>query len=178
MHFVGEVPGSLPGMPRPLQHSADFTHPVPQVLAAIAGEESLRERLAEIGGTNAELLSHEKSGTGYTYTMRQGIPAEKLPGLIQKVHSGDLIVQRKQTWRELDDGTVSGTAQAEVTGVPGAITVDTTLRPHGQGTKLQVGGQVKVSIPLIGGKIESVIAEQVVKLLAREDEYIAQQLGQ
>lgn len=165
-------------MPRPLTHSADFTHPVDRVLATIAAEESLRERLAAAGGKDAELLSHEKSAGGYTYSMRQGIPADKLPGLIRKVHSGDLIVRRQQTWRELDDGTVAGSATAEVSGVPGAITVDTILKPAGSGTKLQVSGQVKVSIPLIGGKIEQVIAEQVVRLLSHEDEYIAQQLGE
>lgn len=164
-------------MARPLQHSVEFAHPVEQVLAVISGEESLRERLAAVGGTNAELLSHEKSANGVSYTMRQGIPAEKLPGLIRRVHSGDLIVSREQTWRERDDGSVSGKGTAQVSSVPGAITVDTTLKPHGQGTKLQVNGQVKVSIPLIGGKIEQTIAEQVVKLLSREDEYVAEQLG-
>lgn len=164
-------------MARSLQHSAEFAHPVEKVLAAIAGEETLRERLAAIGGQDAALVSHEKSASGTTYTLRQGIPAEKLPGVVRKLHSGDLIVNREQTWRPQADGTVSGSGTAQVSGVPGSITVDTTLSPAGDGTKLQVSGQVKVSIPLIGGKVESTIAEQVVRLLRHEDAFVAEQLA-
>lgn len=163
-------------MPRSLQHSAEFAHPVEKVLAALSDEDALRARLAAVGGHNAELLSHEKSATGVSYSMRQGIPADKLPGVIRKLHPGDLIVTREQSWRTLDDGRVRGTGKAHVTGVPGAIDVDTTLLPHGDGTKLQVSGQVKVSVPLIGGKIEQTIAEQVGRLLEREDSFVAEQL--
>lgn len=166
----------MPLMARPLQHSTEFAHPVEQVLAAIAGEESLRERLAAVGGRDAALVAHEKSAGGTTYKLRQGIAAEKLPGVMRKIHSGDLIVNREQKWRTQADGTVSGTGTAQVSGVPGAITVDTTLTPRGDRTKLQVRGQVKVSIPLIGGKIEETIAEQVVRLLRHEDAFVAQQL--
>ena len=75
------------------------------------------------------------------------------------------------------DGTVTGTGGATVSGVPGSITVTTALTPRGDGAKLQVNGKVEVSIPLIGGKLEQTIAEQVVKLLRREDEFVAQQLA-
>lgn len=167
----------MPPMARPLQHSAEFAHPVEKVLAAIAEEESLRERLAAVGGHDAALVSHEKSAAGTTYKLRQGIAAEKLPGVVRKIHSGDLIVNREQTWHSKPDGTVVGTGTAQVSGVPGAIAVDTTLTPAGNGTKLQVRGQVKVSIPLIGGKIEETIAEQVVRLLRHEDAFVAEQLA-
>lgn len=164
-------------MARKLEHTVDFSYPVDQVFSVIAGEESLRERLAAVGGTEATLVSHEKSDGGIRYTLRQGIAAEKLPGLIRKVHSGDLIVQREQAWKQRDDGTVRGTGKAAVSGVPGAISVDTVLSPAGHGTRLAVDGQVKVSIPLIGGKLEQLIAEQVVKLLRYEDDFIAEQLA-
>ncbi|MGH3469311.1 MAG: DUF2505 domain-containing protein, partial [Thermocrispum sp.] len=111
-----------------------------------------------------------------TYRLRQSVAADKLPGVVRKIHSGDLIVNREQKWRPQPDGTVAGTGTAQVSGVPGSITVDTTLTPHSDGTKLQVRGQVKVSIPLIGGKIEESIAEQVVRLLRHEDAFVAQQL--
>lgn len=166
----------MPLMPRSLQHSAEFAHPVEKVLAALTDEDALRERLAAVGGQNAELLSHEKSAAGVSYTMRQGIPADKLPGVISKLHPGDLIVTREQTWRSLDDGTARGTGKAHVSGVPGAITVETQLLKHADGAKLQVSGQVKVSVPLIGGKIEQTIAEQVGRLLTREDAFVAKQL--
>lgn len=164
-------------MPRPIEHSTQFEQPVERVYDVITDEQSLRERLAAVGGKNSALDSHEKSAGRATYRLTQGIAAEKLPGLIRRVHSGDLMVRREQNWQVGEDGKVAGTGTAEVSGVPGAITVNTALSSDGKGTKLQVTGHVKVSIPLIGGKIEDVIAEQVVRLLAHEDRFVAEQLA-
>ncbi|WP_028851950.1 DUF2505 domain-containing protein [Thermocrispum municipale] len=164
-------------MARPLQHSTEFSYPVDKILATIAEDAAIRARLDAIGGHEAELLSHQKRQNGYRYTLRQGIPADKLPSIVRKIHSGDLIVKREQEWVIGGDGTVTGTGGATVSGVPGSITVTTALTPRGDGAKLQVNGKVEVSIPLIGGKLEQTIAEQVVKLLRREDEFVAQQLA-
>jgi hypothetical protein len=164
-------------MARPLQHSTEFAYPVEKVLAAIADEESVRGRLAAIGGHNAKLVDYQRSPDAVRYTVQQGIPAEKLPPVVRKIHAGDLIVKRTQEWRTRSDGTVVGTGSAHVSGVPGSIQVNTALTSHGSGSKLQVTGQVQVSIPLVGGKIEQTIAEQVVRLLRHEDAHVAQQLA-
>lgn len=158
-----------------IEHSTTFPYPFEQVLAAFTSESALRQRLDEIGGKDAELLSHEKSASTISYRMRQGIPGEKLPSVVSKLHSGDLHVEREQQW-EVSGDAASGTATASVTGVPGSITARSELTPQDDGTALRITGEVKVGIPLIGGKIERTIAEQVGQLLERESQHVAEKL--
>ncbi|OZM74731.1 hypothetical protein CFN78_00355 [Amycolatopsis antarctica] len=159
-----------------IEHRAEFTEGVDEVLTALSAEDVLRARLAELGGTGAALLKHSVSGDDVTFTLRQGIPAEVLPQAVRSFHSGDLIVRRQQTFRRSGEG-YTGTAKATVDSVPGEISARTDLTPSGNGSTLRNSGEVKVRIPLIGGKLEGVIAEQVTKLLEREAEFTARWLA-
>lgn len=160
-----------------IEHRTEFAHPLDRVLAAMSEESALKDQLAEIGGHDAALLDYRTSATGVAYTLRQGVPADKLPGAIRSLHSGDLMVQREQTWKRVDADRATGTAHAHVGGVPGDIRADSELKAVGERTVWQVTGEVKVRIPLLGGKIERIIAEQVAKLMAKEAEYLTAKLA-
>ncbi|MEU7783965.1 DUF2505 domain-containing protein [Amycolatopsis sp. NPDC049159] len=161
-----------------IEHRAEFAADVAAVYAAVSGEDALRARLAELGGHDAELLSYDVSDTGLTYRLRQGISADKLPSAVRTLHKGDLIVTRTQTWRVSNDGTGhQGQASVEVGGVPGEIAARTAVLANGDTTVLRTSGEVTVRIPLFGGKLESVIAEQVTKLLEHEAEFTAKWLA-
>lgn len=159
-----------------IEHNAEFEHPVELVFVEFTAEESLRTRLAEIGGHNAELIEHNKTATTVSYRMRQGVPADKLPSAIRSLMSGDLMVSREQHWEKTDTGAIC-TAKVHVTGVPGSITATSTLSVSGTGARLATTGEVRVSIPFVGGKIERTVAEQVVRLLRYENEYVAERLS-
>ena len=62
--------------------------------------------------------------------------------------------------------------------MPAEIKSRSRLTASGDGTQLVVSAEVKVNIPLIGGKIEKVVAEQVTKLLAAEAEYAEKWLAE
>ncbi|OLT48796.1 hypothetical protein BJF85_11855 [Saccharomonospora sp. CUA-673] len=152
-----------------IEHRATFPASVADVVAAQSDEAALRARLAEIGGPDAALESHEVTGDGVRYTLRQAVPVDKLPSVAQKFVSGDLVVRREHTV----SGT-SGDIRAEVQGVPAEITatVSFTENPGDPAAAVQVTrGEVTVRIPLVGGKLEGVIAEQVTTLLEREAEF-------
>jgi hypothetical protein len=159
-----------------IEHRADFSADVAAAYAAVAGEEALRARLEELGGHSAALLSYEVSEKGLRYQLRQGISADKLPQAVRTLHKGDLMVTRTQIWQP--SGTeYQGKASVEVGGVPGEITARTALLTDGDRTVLRTSGEVVVRIPLFGAKLESVIAEQVTKLLDREAEFSAKWLA-
>jgi hypothetical protein len=159
-------------MSRRIEHRAEYGHPLEKVLHALTDPDAIRERLAEIGGHNAELLSHEKSEGQVRYEMQQGVPARKLPSAVSSILGGDLVVRREQVWDTNAASAATGSATAAVSGVPGSIKATSELKPTGDGCALRVTGEVKVGIPLVGGKIEQTIADQVVKLLDYEADYI------
>ena len=63
-----------------------------------------------------------------------------------------------------------------VKGAPATIRGTMTLAPAGSGSTLAVKGEAAVPIPLFGGKIEAVIAQQIGLLLATEETYTQSRL--
>jgi hypothetical protein len=154
-------------MPRPIEHRASSSYPAAEVYAAITGEEFLRARLAELGGKQSELTSYSSGAGGTRYTLRQAIDAEHLPSVARKVVRGDLVIERTESWNA-DNGEYSGTIEAAVPGTPGSVHGTTRLTASPSGSELLMTGSVKVGVPLIGGKLEELIVEQLGRLLRAE----------
>ncbi|WP_298176688.1 DUF2505 domain-containing protein [Saccharomonospora sp.] len=159
-----------------IEHRATFAHDVADVYDAQTGERALRARLEQIGGAHAELRGHEVTEHGARYTLIQGIAADKLPSLVRNLHSGDLIVRREHVWTVLGDRR-TGTITVGVSDVPGRITADVELSSNAEGCVQTTRGEVAVRIPLIGGRIESFVADQVTRLLELEAHFTTQWLA-
>ena len=147
------------------------------VLAAQSDPEALRARLGELGGRHAKLAEHERTANGVRYVLIQGVAAEQLPQAVRTLHNGDLIVHRTQTFEADGDG-YTGSTTATVNGIPGEITAHIELRAHGDGALQRTSGETKIRIPLVGGKLEALVAEQITKLLERESDFTAKWLAQ
>lgn len=150
-----------------IEHRATFPHSAADAYAAQTEQRALRARLAQVGGERAELRDHEVGEHGARYTLLQGIPADKLPSLVRTLRSGDLTVRRTHVWNREND-RYTGTVTVEVADIPGRITADVELVPSGGGCVQTTRGEVSVRVPLVGGKIESFVVEQVTKLLETE----------
>jgi hypothetical protein len=165
--------GNLPFMPSRFEHRATFAAPVDDVLATLVDEAFLTARLRDIGGKSAALLEHGTSGDTVAFRLRQGVDASHLPGAVRSIISGDLVVEREERWRGAESA-----GRATINGVPAQITSRGRLSGRGDGAELVIQAEVKVGIPLIGGKIEKAVAEQVTKLLATEAEYAEKWLAE
>ncbi|GLZ38245.1 DUF2505 domain-containing protein [Actinokineospora sp. NBRC 105648] len=155
-----------------IEHRAEFTAPAATVHARLVDRAFLEERLRVLGGKDAALVSYTETGGAVEYRLRQGIDAARLPSIVRSLVKGDLVVERTETWRP-DGDAFAGTTAASVAGVPGEIKGTYRLADAAGGSALRTDAEVKVRVPLIGGKIESVIAEQVRRLLASEAEFAA-----
>jgi len=106
--------------------------------------------------------------------MRQGIDAEFLPPVVKRITPNGVIIERTETWRA---GTpYRGTIAAQVNGMPGTLDGGSTLTDTATGSTLSFDARIKVSIPLVGGKIEAVIADQLGQLLRAESRFTARWL--
>jgi len=152
-----------------------FEHGIREVFDAQSDEAALRERLRQIGGTPAELRQHERTADGVRYTLLQGIGVEQLPPAVRSLRNSDLVVHREQHFETSDSG-YHGHATVTVEGIPGEITAHTEITPDSDTTVQYTTGEATVRIPLVGSKLESVIAEQVTKLLRKEAEFVTRWL--
>jgi hypothetical protein len=162
-------------MPRPIRHHARSDQPAQRVFETLVDKGFLEARLADIGGVAAALLKHEAGGAPLdhaAYTLRQGVNRQDLPPVMQKVLPGNLVIERSETWRNVAPGRFSGTVAATVGGAPGKITGTLDLRDVAGGSELSMDGSVQVPLPFVGGKVETVIAEQVERLVGSETRYL------
>lgn len=154
-------------MPTHINHSASYPKPVGTLLAAFTNEQYWKERLAEVGGPKARLVSFTGAADSASIEMVQVVAADQLPPAVTAVRPGDLEITRTETWN-----AKGGSFTAAVAGAPAKIGGTVTLTGNDT-TTLTVTGQVQVDIPFFGGKIEGVIAGHLRELLEREDTFTA-----
>jgi hypothetical protein len=161
-------------MSRQIDYRSTSPHSADEVYATMVDPEFLRARLERIGGPGAGLLDHSADGGGARYLLRLGLDAKDLPSVVRSVLPGDVTIERNERWTRQDSGRYLGDVEVTIPGTPASATGGMRLRdlPDG-GSELSVRADVRVSVPLIGGKIEGVVGEQVQKLLAAETAFTA-----
>lgn len=163
-------------MASPIEHRAEFTQALAEVFRALSDKDALQARLDAIGGINARVNAYSHQGDEWRFQLYQGVGSDKLPSFVRMLHSGDLVVDREQTWTKTGPG-YTGTVKATVGGIPGEITAHTALASEGGKTVLRTDGEVKISIPLVGGRVEGFVAGEVTKLLQNEADFTARWLA-
>jgi hypothetical protein len=160
------------------EHRATYAAPADTVYQTLVDRAFLDERLRAVGGKAAAVVDYSGSGDAVAFTLRQGVDAEKLPGAVRTILKGDLVVEREERW-QLDGGTHTATSRVSVSGVPGEITSKIRIDGRGDGgSEVVTAAEARVGIPLIGGKLESVIAEQVGRLLSTEADFTGKWLAE
>ena len=171
-------------MPRPIRYRSPSENPAELVFETLAQRDFLEARLAALGGTVATLLKFDRHpntpgdiAERAEYTVRQGVGRQHLPSVFQKVIPGDLLIDRTERWTRTGPGSYQGTFSATVPGAPGKITGTLRLADLPDigggraGSEFVLEGSAQVQIPLVGGKIEDVIVQQVTKIVQRETEF-------
>ncbi|NLE78921.1 MAG: DUF2505 domain-containing protein [Rhodococcus sp.] len=163
--------GNVPVVTRRIEHSATYPFSAAQVHSALTSEQYWRDRIAEVGGDGATLDEVTVGDGTVAVRMTQAIPAEHLPGVVTKIRPGDLFIKRSETWAGLNGDEATGTFAAEVQDAPAKISGTQKVSAQAEGARVDVSAEAVVKIPLVGGKIESAIAEQVMELIEREREF-------
>jgi hypothetical protein len=156
-------------MSRQIDFRSVSPHTADEFYATMVDPDYLRARLERIGGPGADLLEHSADVQGARFVVRQGIEAEDLPSVVRGVLPGNLTIERNERWTRQGSGRYVGDVDVTIPGAPASATGGMRLQdlPDG-GCELNVRADVRVSVPIIGGKIEGVVGEQVQRLLAAE----------
>ncbi len=165
-------------MARSFDYRTTTTYPADAVYAAMIDPEHLRARLKELGGPGAELLEHEAGPDGARYRLRQGVAAEELPGIVTKIMPNGLVIERTETITKDGPGRYRGDVEVDVPGAPVVAGGRMQLADAGGGSEFGVDADVDVKVPLIGGRIEGIVADQVRNLLSAEMEFTKRWLAQ
>ncbi|MDQ3901384.1 MAG: DUF2505 domain-containing protein [Actinomycetota bacterium] len=126
----------------------------------------LQAKLRAVGGPRAELASWQQDEHGMTAVLHQAVPGDAIPSLLRAMVPGDLMIRRTETWRGC-----RGSVEAVVDGAPGTITGVMDLEPDAAGCVLGSQLTVEVPLPLIGGKVEKIVIDNIATLLNSEYQF-------
>jgi len=131
-------------------------------------ETYIGEKLAGTGGFDPE-ISITEPGSEVKITAARSVPAE-VPGFVKKFTGDEIRIVEVQDWSPADDlGARTAKVTLEFSGTPSTVQGTLDLRPQGDGAEVLVDFDVKASVPLVGGKIERVIADQIERAIRQEN---------
>src|SRR5690606_24797799 len=117
---------------------------------------------AKCDATSTGEYSSDVSTTGdrTTITSVRVLPTDGLPDIAKSFVGPSLTISEVQTWGPpAADGSRTADLQLHVKGAPMTMRGTIRLSPNGSGSLHTVDGDVKVRVPLIGGKLEKAASE-------------------
>jgi len=99
----------------------------------------------------------EREGNGFSLTVDQEQRTDDLPSFARTFAGHSTRAIQREEW---DDST-GGTLRIDAPGKPSEMKGTITLRPEGSETVEIVELDLRVKVPLIGGKLEKLLAERV-----------------
>lgn len=160
-------------MSRQIDYRSSSRFAADDVAAVMLDEEYLRARLDKLGGPDARLLEHGPD----RYRIRHGVDEAVLPPIVGSLVTGNLVIERTESLRPDGAGRYAGDVDVRIPGTPASATGSLRLADTAAGSELVIRADVVVRVPLLGGKIEAVIADQVQQLLAAETAFTLEWLA-
>ena len=146
-----------------LRHSIEYDAPLADVFAMLS-DPVFRQAAADATGVISADISITPNGEGISVRIDQVQPTEGVPGFARKFAGETTRVVQTEEWSSPTGGTFS----IETPGKPTSITGTLTLTESGGRTTETLDAEVKVKVPLIGGKLESLMADLVASGMDKE----------
>lgn len=137
---------------RELSYDAD-----PAAVFAMLSDPAFREKVAEAQQVISADVRLTTSGAGFSMVSQQEQNTSGLPAIAKKFAGDSTTAVVTEEWPDATGGTVSITAPGKPTKADGTV----RLRAAGTGTTQVVELDVKVKVPLIGGKLEQLMVDTI-----------------
>jgi len=136
---------------------------VDRVFSMLADRE-FREAVCDYQRVLRHDVTVDRVGETASVTIDQDHGTGRLPGFAKKIVGDRINIVQSEVWT----GGAHGNITVTVPGKPGEMTGTATLTGDDGGVTEKVDMTVKVNLPLIGGKVEGLIADMLTKALRAE----------
>ena len=136
-----------------------FDKPAATVIKMFTDRAYFERKYQDVGAWDVEVLECEKSAKRFRIKARMTVKSDApLPDFAKKFMSASNVVVRQDTW-DIDKRT--GHLDIEIKGVPVKVSADMVLKDEGKGSANTIRWNLSCGIPLLGGKLESLLAEDI-----------------
>jgi hypothetical protein len=128
----------------------------PQRVFAMIVDPAFQEaKCTASGSVEHEVDVSEHDDGGATVVSRRTMPTDGFPDFARSLVGATVELRETQRWEAPShDGTRTGSILVEVHGLPVRFHGSVALASDGTGTHWPIEGELKASVPLIGGRIE------------------------
>ncbi|MDN4160266.1 DUF2505 domain-containing protein [Nocardioides abyssi] len=161
-------------MAKQISHDLTYDAPASAVYAMLT-DASFREQVADRSGVlrHDVTVSGEDLTDGAVVRIQQWQPADGIPSFAKKLVGDEIEIIQEETWTSPTECDVKVT----IPGKPGEMTGTVRLVDEAGRTTEHVELTITVRIPLVAGKIESLVGDMLLKSLRVENtvgrEYLA-----
>lgn len=150
-----------------------FDKPAATVMKMYSDKAFFERKYQDQGAWDIEVLEHQKTATQFRikcrFAMKNDAP---LPDFAKKFLGESVQVTQTDTW---DLKKMTGRIEAEIKGTPVKLSAEMALKDEAKGAVNHMKWTVSCGIPLIGGKLEQVVAGDV-QMKSRKDEKVSQKI--
>lgn len=135
-------------------HQMTYDAPPAEVRAMLA-QPAFRERVCAAMRAVKSEVDIAEDGTGMTVLVDQTQPAKGIPSFAKRVVGDEIRIVQKETWT----GGTSAELSLGIPGKPGEFRGTVELAGDEDGTVETVAGEIKVKVPMVGGKLEGLVGD-------------------
>lgn len=99
----------------------------------------------------------EREGNGFTLSIDQEQRTDDLPSFARTFAGDSTRAIQREHWED----STGGTLRIDAPGKPSEVNGTITLRPEGSGTREIVELDLRIKVPVIGSKLEKLLAERI-----------------
>jgi uncharacterized protein DUF2505 len=146
----------------------------PDEVFAMAVDKEFRQAVCEATAAISHHVEIDRGADGgAVVTVERTVPAD-VPDVVRSFVGRTLTIVQSEAWGPAAaDGSRVADLHISIKGQPAAMTGTQTLQPAGNGSRQLIHGELTVSVPFIGKRIEPEVAKAIVAAAAKE-----QQTGQ
>lgn len=142
--------------PMRFRHELAYDSPPDEVFAMLA-DPAFREKVAAAQEVVSADITLTPNGEGFDLVSDQVQDTAGLPTIAKKIAGDTTQAVITEHWADARGGSLEITAPGKPTSAVGTI----ALLESGSGTSEVVELEIKVKVPLIGGKLESLMADTI-----------------
>ena len=149
-----------------LSATTTLPHSVDNVAAVLVNEDFQRHVSQLVGGSLESFTVDGDVAGAFSATSVRTLPTTRLPEIARKFVGEQLKVTQVENWdAPAADGSRQSSISLKIAGAPVDVTAVQRLVAADGGTRVELEGAVKSSVPVLGGKIADAAEPMVAKAL-------------
>jgi hypothetical protein len=144
----------------------DLTYEAPLIaVGEMLMDAAFREQVCDAQLALRKTVTVGQDGGGMKVVLDTVQAAEGIPGYAKRLVGDEIQLVQTERWSDIENARL----EVVIPGKPGQMSGTLALRESGGTTTETVDLEIRVGIPLVGGKVESLIADLMRKALRAEN---------